>query len=53
MIDLIHMGTTVATNALLDWKEERMSFVITKGYILGISQSHIKSCIERGEVERG
>ena len=31
-IDWIRMGTTVATNALLERKGERMALVITKGY---------------------
>ena len=31
-IDWIRMGTTVATNALLERKGERMALVITKGF---------------------
>lgn len=32
LIDWIRMGTTVATNALLERKGERMALVITKGF---------------------
>ncbi len=32
MIDWIRMGTTVATNALLERKGERMALVITCGF---------------------
>ena len=32
MIEWIRMGTTVATNALLERKGERMALVITKGF---------------------
>lgn len=32
MIDWIRMGTTVATNALLERKGERMALVITNGF---------------------
>ena len=31
-IDWIRMGTTVATNALLERKGEKMALVITKGF---------------------
>jgi len=32
VIDWIRMGTTVATNALLERKGEKMALVITKGF---------------------
>ena len=32
MIDWIRMGTTVATNALLERKGEKMALVITSGF---------------------
>ena len=32
MIDWIRMGTTVATNALLERNGERMALIITKGF---------------------
>lgn len=32
LIDWIRMGTTVATNALLERKGERMAFVVNKGF---------------------
>lgn len=32
MIDCIRMGTTVATNALLERKGEKMAFVTNKGF---------------------
>ena len=32
IIDWIRMGTTVATNALLERKGEKMALVITKGF---------------------
>lgn len=32
LIDWIRMGTTVATNALLERKGERMALVITRGF---------------------
>lgn len=32
MIDWIRMGTTVATNALLERKGEKMALVITRGF---------------------
>lgn len=32
VIEWIRMGTTVATNALLERKGERMALVITKGF---------------------
>jgi len=32
MIDWIRMGTTVATNSLLERKGERMALLITKGF---------------------
>ncbi|PRT55928.1 5-oxoprolinase [Wickerhamiella sorbophila] len=40
MVDSIRMGTTVATNALLERKGERVAFIVTKGFrdILRIGQ---------------
>ena len=42
-IDWIRMGTTVATNALLERKGERMALVITEGFhdLLPVSYTHL------------
>lgn len=42
-IESIRMGTTVATNALLERKGEKIAFVVTKGY---------KDCLEIGNQSR-
>ena len=42
-IESIRMGTTVATNALLERKGERIAFVVTKGF---------KDCLEIGNQSR-
>lgn len=43
LIESIRMGTTVATNALLERKGERMAIVVTKGF---------KDCLEIGNQSR-
>ncbi len=46
-IEYIRMGTTVATNALLERKGERCALITTKGFkyclIIGTSRHHITS----------
>ena len=43
----IKMGTTVATNALLERKGERTAFVVTKGLKVGASYATAPSLMQR------